>query len=146
MTPPRVLNWELALHDYCRTIVGRSYAWGETDCVSLWRRAQACMRGVDDATTLFPVLGAWTSATSAARRWTELGGPVKGFLACGAVGLPPTFAQSGDALVATVGGARESVYLLAMGYAFVSDVDEGVTFQEAAPLLALPSAAIFRVA
>lgn len=145
--PARIPNWDILVVDFATSVVGQPYQWGLTDCVSLWRRGQAVMRGVEDHKTLLPELGHWWSTKSAVDTWATLGGPLAALARVGAVAFPPTFAQTGDLLVIppdTTDG-HEQMYLLVSGFALVTSQADGVSFQDARPLLDRPGAACYRL-
>lgn len=45
-------DWRAVLHEWARTVQGKPYVWGETDCVSLTRNLLAQLFGED----LFPTI------------------------------------------------------------------------------------------
>lgn len=92
LAAPHVRNWDLALLRFGREIRGQPLVWGETDCVSLARRAWEITFGAD-------ILGHeahWTTLLGAQRVLKESGGLREVMLAHGARELPLTFAQTGD--------------------------------------------------
>lgn len=91
---PRVTDWERRAAEAAYGLCGQVYRWGETDCVSCWRRIQSAMRGVEDA---LPVLGSWSSPLAAGRRLAGLD-VVATLQELGASAHPAGFAQTGDLL------------------------------------------------
>lgn len=90
----RVMNWDIALFDWARSVCGEPYVWGRTDCASLVREAHRLMYGEGR----FDV-GEWTSKTGALRVSKRVGGVVGALEAAGAEDVHPGKAQQGDVLV-----------------------------------------------
>jgi len=97
----RTLNWQAALAQWAQGIVGRPFAWGETDCHALALDAIRAMYVEGD-----PIRDGWPewrSLGDAARLYASGWSPVdalerRGFGAVVREG--PSFARAGDLLVA----------------------------------------------
>ncbi len=46
-TVKRLRNWDVELHQWAAPLIGMSFAWGDTDCISLARQALTIIYGRD---------------------------------------------------------------------------------------------------
>ncbi len=91
----RVHGWEAALVAYADAQLGRSFAWGSTDCGSLVHGGLAAMYAV--APLLHPL---YNSLKGARERFTAMGGDVAAWLgANGAEAVTRHYMQAGDVVL-----------------------------------------------
>ena len=92
MMRPR--NWDVALAQWARSVVGQPFVWGETDCVWLVRAALRTIYGRD----VLPATPSWSTLRGAKRAAavTTIGAALEGV---GAVVVPFVSAQAGDVLM-----------------------------------------------
>jgi hypothetical protein len=93
----RVRNWDVLLTEWAIEQIGRPFLWGQTDCMSLVRRAAAVLYGgVDPFTERVP---RWSDAATAAAVGQICGGPERALEYVGAVAVGWRYAQTGDVWV-----------------------------------------------
>lgn len=144
MSASRIRNWDIALVKAVRPLIGRPFAWGETDCGALFRRTSSAMYGAD----IFAWLGTWDDEPSALRVLARWGSMAVALEKVGATAVSLTEAQSGDILLAAVVGEPHEVFgmaaVMVSGQICYVDVEHGVQCR-AVPLTALADATVWRL-
>lgn len=102
---------ELRLIAWARAEIGKPFAWGETNCVSLALRALDVQCGSDLSERYRRNMSSERRAVAWVAR-NGLAGLVQKFVAEGCVEIAPSFIQAGDiALVEIPGNIGASIYL-----------------------------------
>lgn len=91
----RVRNWDLALLEWRRSVLGEPFAWGETDCGSLVRGAARALYDRDP----FEGVRSYRSRFGALRAHVETGGLEPALRAAGAEEVGLGFARQGDVMI-----------------------------------------------
>lgn len=121
----RLRNWDVELMLWARTVVGRPFEWGATDCGSLARGALEVMYGPE---TVAELVGApWADGSAAREAWAALADVAAVF---GAQEVERPYMQTGD-LVIFPEGAEEDPELPRLAVSLgdrllVSSVRDGV--------------------
>lgn len=92
----RVFNWNVALGELARELVGQAVVWGETDCVSVARKALVAMYGEDISAPYIDVT--YSTKLGAARALKKIGGLETVIDATGCRGVPLHLTRDGDFL------------------------------------------------
>lgn len=93
----RVPNWNVELVLLAKRLIGADFVWGETDCVSVVRKALVAMYGEDIAA---PHIGVtYTTKTGAVRAFNKIGSVVGIIEDTGGVEIPLCRARDGDIIV-----------------------------------------------
>jgi len=134
MTEVFVMDWRSNLFRWAMTQNGRPFAWGDTDCASLTRKALAICFGRE----LFPDAPRWNTRRGAVLAWKETGGLEPALVQLGAKKTDLNFVRAGD--VVCFDEAEERIGHTAVGIwignrCLMSTV-EGVAL---APLQSLPT-------
>lgn len=133
-------NWSVDIMLWARSVRGRPFEWGSTDCGSLARGALEALYGPQDVRDLF---GApWADGAAARDAWAALADVAAVF---GAHEVEPAYMQTGD-LVIFPGGAEEDPELPRIAVSLgdrllVSSVRHGV---EITPVGRLGEAVVWR--
>lgn len=140
----RIRNWDVALVRMATALVGQPFAWGQTDCASLFRRTSAAMYGVE----VFPWLGQWKTERGAWRKLVEWGSMAKALTHAGAALVALSEAQSGDILLSPVRDEPHERFgmaaVMVSGKLCWVDVEHGVRC-ERVPLDVLGEATLWRL-
>lgn len=118
-------DWRRRMVAFSDCVRGEAWSWGETDCVSLVRRALA------DACEEDPLADApgWTTRIGALRAASRTGGLAAALRAFGATEMPTTAVLTGDVLVMPLGrldGFSHAALMVGPSRALTSDPDAGV--------------------
>lgn len=93
----RQANWWVRLGELAKELVGKDFVWGETDCVTIARRALAAQFGEDPIVELTNVT--YTTKGGATRAFNTLGSLGAMALKAGAREIPARRARDGDFLI-----------------------------------------------
>lgn len=121
----RVLAWDAALIDWARSVLGRDFVWGKTDCATLARGAiMAMYEGAESKVSMGPLPG-WTTERGAVRAHVRTGGPVAVLRRMGAERVCPAYAQRGDITVDD-SRALPNIGIVVSGGVVMAHPDRGV--------------------
>ncbi len=112
----RVPNWHVALGKLATDLIGQPFVWGETDCVSIFRKALVAMYGQDIAAPYIDVT--YTTKAGATRAFNKIGNYASILEKIGAKEIAPHNARDGDIAVFMPEGKYENVMTM-MGGAWV---------------------------
>lgn len=90
-------NWDVALVDWERLMLGRHFEWGETDCVSVVLAALEVMYAEADRPKL--TVPSWSTQIGALRAIKKVGNIPQALRDGGAQNVPLAFARPGDIVV-----------------------------------------------
>lgn len=112
----RVANWDVKLREFARANIGRTFVWGDTDCVSLVRRALIVIYDEDILGPAVP--GDWSTKTGALRAYTKIDSFHASITAIGFAEIPKSVFRDGDILVSP--GERMENMAMMMGSRIVN--------------------------
>ena len=122
---PRIANWNVKLGELAREVIGKEFVWGETDCVSVFRRALVAMYGEDIAA---PYIDAtYTTKTGAIRAFKKVGPYEDILLALGAREVLPQCTRDGDVAVFPKGTGGFDNVMTRMGGSWVLSDPESMS-------------------
>ena len=113
----RIRDWTVALGELAREVIGAPFEWGETDCVSVFRRALVAMYGKDIAAPYIDVT--YTTKVGATRAFNKVGGYEDTLLKMGAKEVPPHLTRDGDVMVFPKGEGNFENVMTKMGGAWI---------------------------
>lgn len=136
MTPEQsVIGW-------ARNILGRPFAWGETDCALIALQAIECFTGRD---CVADYRGRWTSEAEALAHFrTEL--PSQVLASMGAVEVRPSQAVIGDVITVPVGDWPEQLHVILGRFSLCASPDRGVHLLPTRLFTEWPGARLWRLA
>jgi hypothetical protein len=123
----RIPNWPVALGNLARELIGQPFVWGETDCVSIVRKATIAMYGEDIAKPYIDVT--YKTKIGAVRAFKKIGtiGNIIEKVGCREVPLHLT--RDGDFLLFEPNGEQYENMATRMGSRWILAVPEENTIK-----------------